>query len=73
MSRERWPTVPRDIAVSIAEAVEREGGDYTDVEDLLDVWERVNRRNAIRADVILREAASLASVQEADPPGRWGR
>ena len=46
---------------AIANAVERQGGDYSDVQDLIAVWERVNRRNGERADLIRREAAEMAS------------
>jgi hypothetical protein len=50
---------------AIAEAVERQGGVYEDVEDLVWTWERVMRRNSERADVIRREAADAqAAVDE---------
>ena len=45
---------------AIAEAVEAQGGDYFDVEDLIETWERVNRRNGERADLIRAEAAKMA-------------
>jgi hypothetical protein len=51
---------------AIAEAVERAGGDYSDVQDLIDVWERVQRRNSDRADLIRAQAARLAVLTEAD-------
>jgi hypothetical protein len=53
------------LITAIAEAVERQGGDYSDVQDLLDVWQRVNRRNSERADVIRREARERADKLEA--------
>ena len=53
---------------AIANAVERQGGDYSDVQDLSAVWERVNRRNSERADLIRREAAEMAQrLNEATP------
>jgi hypothetical protein len=52
-------TPPRNVLVAIATAVERQGGDMADVEDLLSVWQRVARRNDERADVIRREAREL--------------
>ena len=55
---------------SIADAVERQGGDYEDVQDLIDVWQRVNRRNGERADVIRREARELAAKIEQFGAGR---
>lgn len=48
---------------AVAEAVEREGGDFTDVEDLIDVWMRVERRNNERADRIRAEAAKLKAAE----------
>jgi hypothetical protein len=55
----RW-TIDRALARNIAEAVEQQGGDYTDVEDLIDIWERVARRNDEHAAVCRREARELA-------------
>jgi len=46
-----WP-----LLRAVANAVEREGGDLHDVEALVKVWERAERRNGERADVIRREA-----------------
>jgi len=50
-------TLPRGVLIAIAKAVEAEGGDMADVEDLVATWERVARRNSERADVIRREVA----------------
>jgi hypothetical protein len=50
---------PTPIVRVIAEAVQRQGGDMADVEDLLHVWQRVQRRNDERADVIRREAREM--------------
>ncbi len=44
---------------AIANAVEAQGGDYGDVEDLIWTWERVQCRSDERARVIRREAAEL--------------
>jgi hypothetical protein len=52
-------TLDRASLVAIAEAVERQGGDYADVEDLIETWERVNRRNSERADLIRSEGAGM--------------
>ncbi len=48
-------TLDLTLIHAIAAAVEREGGDLTDVEDLIAAHERVQRRNGERADVIRRE------------------
>lgn len=52
----RQTTLTTSMLRAIAQAVEHQGGDYTDVEDLVETWERVNRRNDERADIIRREA-----------------
>jgi hypothetical protein len=44
---------------AIAEAVEHHDGDYTDVEDLIHVWERVQRRNDERTHHIRAQTAKL--------------
>jgi hypothetical protein len=56
----RWANIDPDTARAIAEAVEREGGDWDDVEDLIDVWGRVARRNGERADRIRAQAGRMA-------------
>jgi hypothetical protein len=56
----RTTTLARDQLVAIARAVETQGGDMSDVHDLVAVWERVARRNGERADLIRREARELA-------------
>jgi hypothetical protein len=56
----RWPNSDLATIRAIAEAVERAGGDYSDVEDLCDVWDRVARRNGERADRIRAEATRMA-------------
>jgi hypothetical protein len=53
------------IIRAIARAVEQQGGDLADVEDLVAVWERVQRRNSERASVIRREAHELADIWQA--------
>lgn len=58
-------TLDPTLIRSIAEAVEHQGGDYEDVQDLIAVWKRVNRRNGERADVIRREAHERADKLEA--------
>jgi hypothetical protein len=58
-------TLDPTLITAIAEAVERQGGDYSDVQDLIEVWQRVNRRNGSRADVIRREARERADKLEA--------
>jgi hypothetical protein len=52
-------SLPDSLVRAIAEAVEREGGDMEDVDDLVAVWKRVERRNGGRAVVIRREAREL--------------
>jgi hypothetical protein len=37
----RWPHMTEAMIRSIAHAVERQGGDMEDVEDLCDTWERL--------------------------------
>lgn len=53
--------IPESLAVAVALAVEREGGDMDDVDALLDVWERVLRRSGERADIVRREAVEMAA------------
>jgi hypothetical protein len=49
------------LLTAIARAVEHQGGDIEDVEDLIAVWERVARRNQERGAVCQREAGGLAA------------
>ncbi len=58
-----------EMVKSIARAVETHGGDMNDVADLIDVWERVERRNGERADIIRREARELATRIESAEAG----
>jgi hypothetical protein len=51
--------MPQSVIRAIATAVERQGGDMDDVDDLVLVWQRVARRNAERADVCRREAREV--------------
>ena len=53
----RWQEIPEATVIAIANAVEAHGGDFTDVEDLLDVWQRVTRVNGERAERIRVQAA----------------
>ena len=53
----RWPHIDEATVRTIADAVEREGGDMDDVEDLCDVWERVASGNGERADRMRYETA----------------
>jgi hypothetical protein len=55
-------TLDVSMVRAIARAVEAHGGDMTDVEDLIDVWKRVQRRNDERADTIRREAREAGSA-----------
>jgi hypothetical protein len=73
-------SLPRKVVIAIAQAVERQGGDIEDVEDLIAVWERVGRRNGERADIIRREAqapteelATLPANSEPVGVARGGR
>ncbi len=43
----------------IAAAVERQGGDYSDLEDLAESWVRVQRRGEERVKVIEREVREV--------------
>jgi hypothetical protein len=66
------PTLLRAIAREVAAA----GGSNADYGDLVRVWERVQRRNGERADLIGREARDLAALldhPEPEPAGRAGR
>jgi hypothetical protein len=62
----KW-TLDKATLRAIANAVERQGGDYSDVEDLIETWERVNRRNGERADLIRREARELGAPHGEQP------
>ena len=65
---------PISVIVSIAKAVEQAGGDLTDVEDLVAVWERVQIRAELRADAIRRGERSRSCCCANRPnPGRDGR
>jgi hypothetical protein len=64
----RW-TIDPALARKIAEAVEAQGGDYSDVEDLIDVWERVARRNEEGAALCRRQAGELAGRQKGGDDG----
>ncbi len=44
------------LAVAIARAVERAGGDWSDVEDLIAVWERLERDHQARIDYMRHRA-----------------
>lgn len=50
-------TLPRSVLIAIAEAVEGQGGDFSDVEDLIQVWERVNADQRGRRDHLRHGAA----------------
>ena len=54
-------SLPVDMVKAIARAVEAQGGDMADVDDLVWTWERVHRRNRERADICRREARELAT------------
>lgn len=43
-------SLPERVAISIAQAVEAQGGDMTDVEDLIEVWERLHADGGGRVD-----------------------
>lgn len=50
--------LPRSLVVAVAQAVERQGGDIQDVEDLLAVWERLVADKHGRAARLHHEAAN---------------
>jgi hypothetical protein len=52
------------LVEAIARAVEAQGGDLSDVEDLVTVWESVQRRNAERADLIRGQVRRSVETEE---------
>jgi hypothetical protein len=59
----------RELVRAIATAVEREGGDIADVEDLVDVWERLasdphGRVDRMRAENRKRQEDEDARAEE---------
>lgn len=63
-------TIPRSIVVAIANAVEAHGGDMTDVEDLVQTWERLHADNHGRVDRLRYDAGHPAChCADADDTG----
>jgi len=65
---------PKPILVAIAQAVERAGGDITDVEDLVAVWERLNAdkrgRTARLAHDVATQPCTCTDGGQPDPHNR---
>ncbi len=62
-------TLPRELLVAIASAVEAQGGDLADVEDLVSVWERLAADRGGRIDRLRLEneqRVQLAPAEEHD-------
>ncbi len=51
--------ISQGMAVAIARAVEKAGGDMDDVEDLIGVWERLERDTHARVDRMRHEARTV--------------
>jgi hypothetical protein len=49
-------TLPETLVRAIALAVQREGGDMDDVDDLIDAWTRLHTTTQPRVDAMRREA-----------------
>ena len=60
--------IPESVIRAIANAVEREGGDIDDVDDLIDVWNRLYADKRGRVDRLRYGAAPRAL-----PLCRWRR
>jgi len=58
MSGVRWPSIEETLLRAIADAVEAQGGDRDDAEDLLDVWECVHADTGPRVAAMRRDAAN---------------
>jgi len=57
-------TLDPTLVRAIAEAVEHQGGDYSDVQDLIAVWQRVARRNDERAALVRAQGRRLTTGME---------
>jgi hypothetical protein len=70
-------TIPRSILIAIAGAVEAQGGDIADVDDLVEVWERLYADKDGRVDRLRHDAAhpvcGCADGGVPDAGGRCGR
>jgi hypothetical protein len=70
-------SLPRSVLIAIASAVEAQGGDIDDVDDLIACWERLCADQHGRVDRLRYEAASracrCADGGRADEHGRCER
>lgn len=51
--------IPRDVLIAIGRAVHSAGGDMSDVDDLVDVWERLSADKSGRVDRMRSEAKAI--------------
>ena len=68
MGRSKPISLPTSVIEAIVKAVEAQGGDIHDVEDLVQTWERLHTTTQPRVDAIKREAREqhhLADNREA--------
>lgn len=70
-------SLPRSVLIAIASAVERQGGDMDDVDDLIACWERLCGDQHGRVDRLRHDAANgvcrCADGGRADDHGRCER
>jgi hypothetical protein len=70
-------TLPRDMLIAIGRAVHQAGGQMTDVDDLVAVWQRLAADRTGRVDRMRAEASDVdcgcADGGEARPDGRCNR
>jgi uncharacterized paraquat-inducible protein A len=52
-------TIPRSVLIAIGKAVQNAGGDMTDVEDLVQTWERLARDRYGRVDQMRHAARTV--------------
>jgi hypothetical protein len=62
-------SLPDEVIIAIANAVERQGGDMDDVDDLVGVWERLAADKGGRVDRLRAEAASRRETLEREVSG----
>jgi hypothetical protein len=69
--------IPRGVLIAIGKAVQNAGGDMTDVDDLVTVWERLEADTRGRVERLRHEARTVrcccASGGVAMPDGRCER
>ncbi len=58
MTEMRWPSMPEDTLRAICDAVEAQGGNQEDAEDILDVWQRIHGDKHGRAARLRYDAAN---------------